>query len=296
MKQIRLLVVQLMIVSTCVYQPISFNVHFDNGSEYEGRVEIQYDTGMCRVLEYGIITNGTQPAYMCGPLSFESAIANDSRDESDYGGINGTAWIGSVGCNDAEYALEQRADRDGGQWESIKCVSNSARGDLTANNKTQQFCCNIDVELSSEDSRKIRDGNNINITFPAAANIKSIRIVLSDLHANVTINNYITIKMGSSVWVIVTALAGVVVAVVGLIAYLSNALCIIIPDDLKKKIGCGRCVQGSKSETSYTRLTNMPECAVVDDADMRHSVDGEPQGEGDPRPSDDTSADATMLT
>ena len=58
-------------------------------------------------------------------------------------------------------------------------------------------------------------------------------------------------------------------------------------------MGCGHCVQGSKSETSDTRLTNMPEHSVVDDTDMYHSVDGGPQGKVDPRPSDDTSADAT---
>ena len=58
-------------------------------------------------------------------------------------------------------------------------------------------------------------------------------------------------------------------------------------------MGCGRCVQGSKSETSYTRLTNMPERGLVDDADTCHFVDGGFQGKGDPRPSDDTSVDAT---
>ena len=57
-------------------------------------------------------------------------------------------------------------------------------------------------------------------------------------------------------------------------------------------MGCGRCAQGSKSETSYTRLTNMPERGLVD-ADTCHSVEGGPQGKGDPRPPDDTSADAT---
>ena len=95
-------------------------------TEYEGRGEIQYDTGMCRLLEYGIITNGIQPVYMCGPLGFESAVANDSRDEADYGGINGTVWFDSVSYTGVEYAIEQRAYRDGGQWESIKCASYSS--------------------------------------------------------------------------------------------------------------------------------------------------------------------------
>lgn len=292
MKQIQLLV-KLIVVSTCIYQSIGFNVRFDNGSEYEGRVEIQYDNGMCQVLEYGIITNGIQPVYMCGPLDCESAAANDSRDEADYGGINGTVWSNSVSCTGAEYAIEQRAHRDGGQWESIKCASYS--GDLI--NKMQQFCCNIDFQLSLEDSRKIMDGDNIYSTLAAAANIELIRIGLSDLHDNVTIiniiKNYITIKKGSPTWVIVTALAGAIAAVVGLITCLCKCLCIIIPDDLKKKMGCGRCAQGSKSETSYTRLTNMPERGLVDDADTCHSVEGGPQGKGDPRPPDDTSADAT---
>ena len=141
------------------------------------------------------------------------------------------------------------------------------------------------------------DGDNIYSTLPAAANFESIRIRLSDLHDNVTIiniiKNYITIKKGSPTWVIVTALTGAVAAVVGLITCLTKGLCIIIPDDLKRKMGCGRCVQGSKSETSDTGLTNMPERGVVDDTDMHHSVDGVPQGTGDPRSSDDTSADAT---
>ena len=185
MKQIRLLV-KLIIVCTCICQSIGFNVCFVNGSEYEGRVEIQYDTGMCRVLEYGIITNGMQPVYMCEPLGFESTVANDSRDEADYGGINGTVWSNSVSCSGAEYAIEQRAHRDGGQWESIKCASYS--GYLI--NKMQQFCCNIDFQLSSEDSRKIMDGDNIYSTLSAAANIESIRIGLSDLHDNVNNNKH----------------------------------------------------------------------------------------------------------
>ena len=137
MKQIRLLV-KLIIVSTCVCQAIGFNVRFDNESEYEDGVEIQY---------------------------IESAVANDSRDEADYGGINGTVWFDSVSCTGAEYAIEQRAHRDGGQWESIKYASYS--GDLI--NKMQQLCCNIDFQLSSEDSRKIMDGDNIYSTLSAAA-------------------------------------------------------------------------------------------------------------------------------
>ena len=72
-----------------------------------------------------------QPVYMCGPLGFESAVANDSRDEADYGGINGTVWSNSVSCTGAEYAIEQRAHHDGGQWESIKCALYS--GDLINN-------------------------------------------------------------------------------------------------------------------------------------------------------------------
>ena len=135
------------------------------------------------------------------------------------------------------------------------------------------------------------DGDNIYSTLSAAANIESIRIRLSDLHDNVTIiniiKNYVTIKKGSPTWVIVTALAGAVAGVVGLITCLTKGLCKIISDDLKKKMDCGHCMQGSKSETSYTRLTNMPERGLVDDADMHHSVDGGPQGKGDPRPSDD---------
>ena len=34
-------------------------------------------------------------------------------------------------------------------------------------------------------------------------------------------------------------------------------------------------MQRSKSEISYTRLTNMPERGLVDDANMHHSVDGD---------------------
>ena len=99
----------------------------------------------------------------------------------------------------------------------------------------QQFCCNIDFQLSSEDSRKIMDSDNIYSTLPAAANVKSIRIGLSDLHVNVTviniIKNYITMQKGLPTWVIVTALAGAVAAVVALITGLCKCLCIIISDD-----------------------------------------------------------------
>ena len=42
MKQI-LLLLELLVVSNCVYRSNGFKVRFDNGSEYEGRVEMQFD-------------------------------------------------------------------------------------------------------------------------------------------------------------------------------------------------------------------------------------------------------------
>ena len=41
MKQI-LLLWEFIIVSACVHRSSAFYVHFDNGSEFEGRIEIQY--------------------------------------------------------------------------------------------------------------------------------------------------------------------------------------------------------------------------------------------------------------
>ena len=298
MKQ-TLLLKLMIVVSACVYRSNGFTVHFDNGSEFEGRVEIQYHTGRCLVLADKIVANGngitndTQFVYTCRQLGFESIQESvGGRDEAYYGGNNGTIWFAGVSCTGAESALEQRLHD--GQWESTKCTLSSSNGDLfTPNNKTpqQQFCCNIDFRLlymwlSSEDSRKIMVGDNIYSTLSAAAKIKSVRIGLSDLHVNVTIiniiNNYIAIKNGSPIWVAATALAGAVAAVVGLITCLTKGFCIIIPDDLKKKMGCGRCVQESKSETSYTRLTNMSEGDTVDSADTSSSADEGHHDQGDP--------------
>ena len=309
MKQ-TLLLKLIVVVSACVYRSNGFNVRFDNGSEFEGRVEIEYHNGMCLVLADKIVVaiyNGhfiANDTHMCRQLDFEStqeSVSSIRRNEAYYGGNNGTIWFTSMSCTGAESALEQRSDD--GKWESIKCTFSSNNGDLfTPNNKTQQFCCNIDFRplymwLSSEDSKKIIDGDNIYSPLTAEASIKSIRIGLSDLYVNVTviniINYYNYITKGSPTWVIVTAIAGAVAAVVGLITCLYKGLCIIIPDDLKRKMGCSRSVQGSKSETPYTRLTNMSEGYAVDSADTSSSADGRHHDQGDPKLSNNTGVDDT---
>lgn len=100
-----LLLLKLIIVSICVY---GFKVRFDNGSEYEGKVEIQYydDTGTVRCSDEWN-PNDTQTIF-CRRLRANESSIDEAIDEAYYHGRdNGTIWFDSVSCNGTGPALEQ---------------------------------------------------------------------------------------------------------------------------------------------------------------------------------------------
>ena len=98
----------LLVASTCVYRSDSLKVRFDNGSEYEGRVDIYHNGTLGSVCDFGWDLNDIQ--FMCKELSFEPQI-DDDRDEACYYGSyledNNTIWFESVNCSDTEFILEQ---------------------------------------------------------------------------------------------------------------------------------------------------------------------------------------------
>ena len=118
MKQI-LLLLEFIILTTCVYRSSAFHVHFDNGSDFEGRIEIQYHVdGQGMVCDGGWNPRSNDTEVVCRQLSFGSAkeSTNDTTDEGDYyEGDNGTIWFESVSCYSGQSALEQCSDDD---WES----------------------------------------------------------------------------------------------------------------------------------------------------------------------------------
>ena len=67
MKQILL----LLVASTCVHRSDSLKVSFDNGSEYEGRVDIYHNGTLGSVCDFGWDLNDIQ--FKCKELSFEPA-------------------------------------------------------------------------------------------------------------------------------------------------------------------------------------------------------------------------------
>ena len=225
MKQV-LLLLGFIMVFACVYRSSAFHVHFDNGSDFEGRIEIQYqDDGVTIVCDGGW-NRSNDTEVMCRQLSFGSAeeSTNDTRDQTYYYEVgNGTIWFESVSCNGSEPALEQCSDDDlegtHEQDPGVKCASSN--NDFIPNNKTQ-FSCNIDFRLTSGDSEGIMDGKN---TLPAASDFKAIRMVLSD-HNNTTIiiNNNIINAEGTPIWLILTAISGAIGAFIMLIACLYKGL------------------------------------------------------------------------
>ena len=176
---------------------------------------------------------------VCRQLSFGSAenSTNDTRDEAYYHeGGNGIFWFESFSCNGSEPALEQCLYDE---WEStqeqdagVKCASNN---DFIPN-KTQQFSCNIDFR-SSRDLEEIMDGEK---KLPAASDLKSMRIVLSDHHNNATIIiNNINNAEGAPTWLIVTAITGAIGTFITFIMCLCKALH-KIPDEWTKIKPCLR--------------------------------------------------------
>lgn len=227
MKQV-LLLLKLAILSNCrVY---GFHVYFDNGSQFEGRIEIQYhDDKWGRVCDSGLNLNDTQ-VVSCRQLNFKSGqeATNDHTDETyHYGRSNDTVWFVSVSCNGTESALEKCShgeldsthERDSGLY----CTSNSTSGDLSTNNNTEQFSCNIDFQLSEGDSGKIMDRENIYSTLPVIAMVEAIRIVLSGHHNNtmIIINNN---NNATPTWVVVSAIGTGILAVLALIGGLYKCL------------------------------------------------------------------------
>ena len=112
MKQ-TLLLKLIVVVSAFVYRSDGFKVRFDNGSEFEGRVEIEYHNGMCLVLADKIVAaNGhlnliANDKHMCRQLDFEStqeSVSGIRRNEAYYGGNNGTIWFTSMSCTGTESA------------------------------------------------------------------------------------------------------------------------------------------------------------------------------------------------
>ena len=181
MKQILLL--KFIIASTCIYRFNGFHVRFDNGFEFEARVEIQYDDEERghTVCDGGWNRNDTR-VISCrhlGPESVEES-ANDTTDETYYEEGNHTIWFNSTSCNGTELALEQCLH-------SAKCTTSSSNDRAPNNyNETQFFSCNIDFQQQSSE-----DNENIYSTVPATAvkGLKSIRIVLSGYNNTVIIIN-----------------------------------------------------------------------------------------------------------
>ena len=202
MKQI-LLLIEFLIVSACVHRSIGFPVRFENGSEYEGRLEIQYHDEMGTVCDDGWDRNDT--LVVCRQLGFESA------NNTDY-----TIWFYSSSCDGTEAALERCLN--GTEWKSthgqdpgVKCTSNNG-----TNNNTQQFFCNIDSFrlLSSE------DGESMYSYLPATANLEFIRIVLYLQNTTVII-----IHDSSPIWMIVATTVGAITSVVIAVTGVVTCLC-----------------------------------------------------------------------
>ena len=199
MKQ-TLLLLDILIVSYCIHRSNGFHVRFENGSEFEGRMEIQYhDDQRGTVCDGRWNHNDTQ--VLCRQLGFESA---NNTDEGY------TTWFYSVSCNGTEGALEQCLN--GTVWKSTReqgtgteCISSNN----ALSNKILEFSCNIDFRSpSSED-------DNIYSYMPATASPESIRIVLSG--HNTTIIIYQTHHSSPS-WEIILAIVGAIVGIVGTIA------------------------------------------------------------------------------
>ena len=114
MKQI-LLLLEFMIIFAGVHRCNSFRVRFDNGSEYEGKVEIQYyDDNSTVCVEWR--QNNTQVVH-CKELGFEES--RDEEADNYEGDVNGTIWFDSVSCNGTELALEQCTHSG---WESTRML------------------------------------------------------------------------------------------------------------------------------------------------------------------------------
>ena len=248
MKQILLL--ELLAVSTCVYRSNGFKVRFDNGSEYEGKVEIRrYDNStQGTVCDSGWDLNDTQ--VVCRKLGL-SAIANDTRDEDYYyEGGNGTIWFESASCNGTESTIEQCPH---GEWEStyeqgagVKCIS-SNNSDFRPNNKTQQFYCNIEIVANYGKNvySKLQDAEN------PRENLTSLCIVLSVHH------NTNTGSSSRPVWIIVSAIAGAIAASAALSGFLYKIM--TEPDKWKRIKVCDCYKQNSAKEQGAERETLLVE-------------------------------------
>ena len=204
MKQI-LLLLEFIIVCACVHRSNSFPVRFENGSEFKGRLEIQFhDDELGTVCDDGWDRNDT--LVVCRQLEFESA--NNTDDESNY-----TIWYYSSSCDGTEAALEQCLN--GTEWKGthgqdpgVKCTS-SNNGPT---NNTQQFFCDIDFRLPS-----LEDGESMYSYLPATASLEFIRIVLHP-HNTTVIPHY---THDISLWIIVPTIVGaiatVVIAIIGIV-------------------------------------------------------------------------------
>ena len=280
MKQILLL--ELLAVSTCVYRSNGFKVRFDNGSEYEGKVEIRrYDNStQGTVCDSGWDLNDTQ--VVCRKLGL-SAIANDTRDEDYYyEGGNGTIWFESASCNGTESTIEQCPH---GEWEStyeqgagVKCIS-SNNSDFRPNNKTQQFYCNIEIVANYGKNVYSRDAEN------PRENLTSLCIALSVHH------NTNTGSSGSHpVWIIVSAVAGAIAAFTALSVGLYK---IIMPLKWKRRMRYVPHEQkspegGSSRRTLYQRMPS-------DLADTPDHSDNDNNRQSDSGEAEDTNIESTTL-
>ena len=193
MKQI-LLLLKFIIVSACVYRSNGVLVRFENGSEFEGRVEIQYHNH-----ERGTVCDGgwnrNDTLVLCRQLGFESAKTTDEGY---------TTWFYSASCNGtSEVALEQCSNDT--EWKSheedpgaYECASSNN----APNNKTQLFSCNIDFRLPSSE-----DGDNIYGHMPVTASHESTRMVLSSHHTTIIIQR-------ETIWSIVGSVLGTIATVI----------------------------------------------------------------------------------
>ena len=197
-----------MIVFACIYRCNGFRVRFDNGSEYEGKVEIQYyDDNSTVCVEW--IQNNTQVVH-CKELDFEEF----GEEEADYyeEDMNGTIWFDSVNCNGTELALEQCTHSG---WESTQNVGVKCNSlHINETKKKPQFFCDFANFQLIEERHKM----------PTTATLRSTRIVFSDYNnTTIIINNHITntnnsliVSIISVVISAVSAIATVVLAIVGI--------------------------------------------------------------------------------
>ena len=169
------LLLKLIIVFTCILCGSNGHpeVRLVGRRKYEGRVEIFHDGKWGTVCDdgWGLYAAGV----VCRQLDFGPAIGATGR--ANYGQGGGTIWLDQVICVGNESALKQCSHNG---WGIHDCTHDEDAGaicandEFTSNNKTLQFSCHItsaEPQLSSEDCKRINNGEILYKTLPATTNL-----------------------------------------------------------------------------------------------------------------------------